>query len=206
MLLVDRTANLEWDFWHASNTGGSWSCGVCAMMDTSSSSDGVRPYPQSMYPTWWESHGARACGFPLAAGLITVEEMQAGRIEHALVFAYPGIRSRYFMAPASTAQPTVGALSSTSGIPCGARIQLDPTIDVNTLGLSASGRVIARALQEYGAYIGDFNGSISLFADASPDAQAVWSSGLLHVNEVRNHFDLHSFRVLLIGPLYDDHN
>src|ERR1043166_5626447 len=61
----------------------------------------ARPYPQSMFPNWWESHGARSCGYPLTAGLITVEEMQAGRIEHALVFAYPGLRSRYFQPPAS---------------------------------------------------------------------------------------------------------
>jgi len=36
----------------------------------------------------------RACGF-VGAGLITVDELRRGAIDHALVLAYPHIRSRY---------------------------------------------------------------------------------------------------------------
>jgi hypothetical protein len=45
---------------------------------------GVRP-PATENSTWYTSHGARACGFPLVAGLIRMEEIEAGRIEHAMV-------------------------------------------------------------------------------------------------------------------------
>jgi hypothetical protein len=157
-------------------------------------------------PNWWDAHGARACGFPLTAGLITVDELRAGRIEHALVFGYPGIRSRYFKYPASTAQATFPRVSPDFGIPCGARIQLDPSLDLDALGLTGSARVIARALQEYGAYVGDGNGSISLYADSSPEALDAWHSGLLCPTDVQNRFDLHALRVLEIGPLYNDRN
>lgn len=204
LALVDRAGGWEWDFWHAGNTGGTWTCDVCAQNDTTGS--GVRPFPQRQMPNWWDAHGARACGFPLTAGLIMVDELRRGRIEHALVFGYPGIRSRYFKYPASTAQATFGSISPDFGIPCGARIQLDPELDLDALGLSGSGRVIARALQEYGAYIGDGNGSISLYADSSPDALAAWGSGLLCPSDVQNRWDLHAFRVLEIGPLIDDRN
>ncbi len=156
-------------------------------------------------PDWWRSHGSRACGFPLTAGLITVDEIRAGRIEHALVLGYPGIRSRYFTPPASTAQAAFPGISPTEGIPCGGRIQLDPSIDVNTLGLSNTGRIIARALQEYGAFIGDGNGSISLYADASPTARSAWDAGLLRTPELRS-LSLRSFRVLQLGQLYNDGN
>src|SRR5207302_9800929 len=119
----------------------------------------VRP-PKANNPNWWTSPGARACGYPLIAGLITVEEIRKGRIEHALTIAYPHMRSHWYEPPASTAQPTTPLAIPTRGVPCGGRIQLDPTVDVNALPLSASGKVIARALQEYGAFVGDFSGAI----------------------------------------------
>lgn len=202
--LVDRATGQEWDFWQAANGANGWTCSTCAMADVFGT--GVRPYPQQGRPDWWRSHGARACGFPLTAGLITVEEIQAGRIDHVLVIGYPGIKSRYFTPPASTAQATFGPLSSTNGIPCGGRIQLDPTIDVTTLGLTPAGVVIARALQEYGAFVGDYNGSVALYADASPSARAAWSTGLLRTNDLRNLIDLRAFRLLQVGQLYDDGN
>ncbi|MCK6549745.1 hypothetical protein L6R52_28165 [Myxococcota bacterium] len=203
LAIVDIARGLEWDFWQARNNGGAWSCGVCATMDLTS--NGIRPYPQQGRPDWWRSHGSRACGFPLTAGLITVDEIRAGRIDHALVLGYPGIRSRYFTPPASTAQAAFPGISPNEGIPCGGRIQLDPSIDVNTLGLSNTGRIIARALQEYGAFIGDGNGSISLYADASPTARAAWDGGLLRTPELRS-LNLRAFRVLQLGQLYNDGN
>ena len=50
---------------------------------------------------WWAGH---ARGYGLINGLITAEELNCGAIEHALVVAYPYIRSRYYTSPASTAQ------------------------------------------------------------------------------------------------------
>lgn len=204
MCIIDRALGTEWGFWQASHQGGSdWNCSVCAAADLNGT--GVRP-PKDGQQDWWLSHGSRACGFPLIAGLITVEEMQAGRIEHALVIAYPHIRSRYYTPPASTAQGTTAEALPDRGVPCGGRIQLDPSLDLNTLGLTASGMIIARALQEYGAFVGDYSGAMSLYADGSAQAQAVWDAGLLDTYEVRDEIDLNDFRVLQIGQLYDDNN
>jgi hypothetical protein len=205
LAIIHRVTGMEWDFWHAQLDNGTWRCDVCAAIDTAGS--GVRPHPQQQLGNqWYLAHGSRACGFPLSAGLIMVEEIQAGRIEHALVIGYPGIRPSFFKPPASTAQAQFGSLDRNVGIPCGGRIQLDPSIDIETLGLSSSGKIIARALQEYGAYVGDYNGSISLYADSSPDAITAWSGGLLRTAEVRNQIALRSFRVLEIGQLFNDGN
>lgn len=201
LAIIHRVTGREWDFWRAANNNGRWTCEVCAAIDTRGS--GVRPYPEQTIPDWRDAHGSRACGFPLSAGLITVDELRAGRIEHALAIGYPGIRGRYFKPPASTAQVQFGSISETFGVPCGGKMQLDPALDVRTLGLSTTGQIIARALQEYGAYVCDYNGSIALYADAHPDAMAAWGSGLLSVREVRA-LDLRRFRVLEIGALYDD--
>ena len=201
LCIVDRQAHTEWGMWDASN-GSPWTCSVAATSDLSGT--GVRP-PKTGNPSWWTSPGARACGFPLIAGLITVEEMQNGRIEHALVMAYPHMRSHFYKPPASTAQGTTDLALPTRGIPCGGRIQLDPGLDVNGLPLSASGKIIARALQEYGAYVGDFSGAISLYADASSGAQTIWNGGLLKNGEV-GAIDLKKMRVLSTGALLEDTN
>jgi hypothetical protein len=149
-------------------------------------------------------HGPRACGYSLIAGLIRVEEIQAGQINHALVLAYPHIRSRYFTYPASTAQSFNGQAAPERGIPCGGRVQLDPSLDVNSLGLSGPGKTIARALQTYGAFVGDFSGAISLYADSSPAALQAWS-GVLTSGEL-DPIDLQSLRVLQWGTLEDNNN
>jgi hypothetical protein len=43
-------------------------------------------------------------------------------------------------------------------MPEGARIQLDPSFDVNTLK-DRTARIVAKALQEYGAYVVDYAGN-----------------------------------------------
>jgi hypothetical protein len=201
LCVVDKTAEMSWDLYNADDSSGGWTAGLAASMDLTS--DGVRP-PTANSP-WWAGQGARACGFPLIAGLITVDEVKAGKIEHALILAYPHIRSRYYTPPASTAQGTTTDAIQTRGVECGGQIQLDPTLDLSTLGLSSTGLMIAKALQTYGAFVGDYSGAISLYADASATAQAYWSSGVLGNGEV-NKIPLTSLRVLKLGTTFDDNN
>src|SRR5512145_2652835 len=106
----------------------------------------------------------------------------------------PHIRSGFFVSPASTAQATNGSGAEPNrGIPCGGRIQYDPNIDVEALTLSAAGKAIVRALQIYGAYVGDFSGAISLYADNSPEAQAYWKSIGFDSYELQEVIDLADF-------------
>jgi hypothetical protein len=204
LCVVDTAAETSWDLYDANDgSGGSigWTASLAASMDLTSG--GVRP-PTNDSP-WWAGQGARACGFPLIAGLITVDEVKAGKIEHALVLAYPHIRSRYYTPPASSAQGTTSDAIQTRGVACGGQIQLDPALDLSTLGLSATGLMIAKALQSYGAFVGDYSGAISLYADESATAQAYWSTGVLGNGEV-NKIPLTRLRVLKLGTMYDNNN
>ena len=205
MLVIDRDRSLEWGCWNmVPGATGQWNAGVCATSDLSGT--GVRP-PITTAQPWYRSVGARACGFPLSAGLIRVDEIAAGRIDHALVIAYPHIRTGWFTPPASTGQGRVGNDAiSTRGIPCGGRMQFDPTVDLDALSLSAAGKAIVRALQEHGAYVGDYSGALSLYAENSPAAQASWAKGVLGTYELRDKIDLSRFRVLQLGALYDNGN
>jgi hypothetical protein len=201
--IIDRARNLEWGMWNTSNTNGKWTSSLGASADLAG--DGLRPYKPTN-PTWYTSHGARACGFPLIAGLIRTEEIDAGKIEHALVIAYPHIRAGFYMSPASTAQTRIGDDAiKTRGIPCGGHIQLDPNLNLDSLGLSRAGRIIAEALQRYGAYVGDYSGAISIYAEGAPAAQQHWK-GILDTYVFSNKLDLSKFRVLQFGALTDDGN
>jgi hypothetical protein len=174
--IIDRAKNLEWGLWAARRDHtGRWFTGLGAVTDLSGT--GVAT-PWFAAARELDSHRARASGFPLIAGLIMREEIKAGRIEHALVFAYDHCRTGLFVPPASTAQVAQLDAVDTRGIPMGGRIQLDPAWDVAHSGLSPAGRVIARALQEYGAYCGDYAGANVLYVENSPAAVRDWTDVL----------------------------
>jgi hypothetical protein len=204
LLIIDRSTNIEYGMWDFAASNGTYTCGLGATQDLSGT--GVRPLADTANP-WWEAHGPRACGFGLIAGLIRPEEIAAGVIEHALVVAYPHIRSGFYLAPASTAQASNGAGAEPNrGIPCGGRIQYDPTIDVDALNVSRAGKTILRALQIYGAYVGDYSGAISLYGDNSPEAQTYWNSIGFDSYELLDAIDLADFRVIQLGTLHDNGN
>jgi hypothetical protein len=199
--IVDRVVGTEWGFFAAMNQSSGWMASVAATLDLTGS--GVRP-PERNDP-WWAGHGPRACGFGEINGLIGADEVRAGAIEHALVIAYPHVMSRYYTPPASTAQGTTTDALPTRGILCGGQIQLDPTLDVTTRGLKPAALAIARALQKYGAFVGDYSGATALFADASPTAMTYWNGGVLANLDAQN-IPLSRFRVLQIGTIYDNGN
>jgi hypothetical protein len=203
LAVVDRERGLEWGCWTMQLNGSRPRAGLCATSDLRGS--GVRPRADQASP-WWDAHGARACGFPLVAGLIRPEEIEAGKIEHALVIAYPHIRAGFYTPPASTAQARVrNNAVSTRGIPCGGQVQLDPAVDVEALEASPAAKVILRALQEYGAYVGDYSGGITIYADGSPEAQEQWR-GVLDTSSVADVLDFDDLRVVRMGPLFDNGN
>ncbi len=201
LLVISADRRLEYGCYNASydaSRSPAWRADLCATADLTGS--GVRA-PVSRARPWWLAHGARACGFPLVAGLIRVEEIQAGRIDHALVIAYPGIRPHRFTPPASTPS-AIGEAPGGLGVPCGGRFQYDPGVDLSTLGLSRTGLIIMRALQEYGAYVGDYSGALTLYAESSPEALAYWGSGALDMYELKDKIDLKRFRIIRYGKMY----
>jgi hypothetical protein len=109
------------------------------------------------------SYISRGAGVPYLAGLIRPWEIAEGRIEHALAFGYELGRARRCVFPASK---TDGDDSRTDVIPQGARLQLDPELDVDRIeDLDATGRIIARALQKYGMYLIDNSGANKVYAE-----------------------------------------
>ena len=207
MSIIDTTKMIEWGMWATrKDKDGNWTTGLGAMTDVRGT--GVeKPWFEQEHE--FDAHRARAGGFPLIAGLIRPEEIRAGKIEHALVFAYQRGRSEFFVPPASTAQATFMEMNNRVGIPMGGRIQLDPSINVDTLNLTPACRIIARALQEYGAFNGDYAGATVIYADNSPRALQLWK-GVLKSEDFREVFTpvfvRRNFRVIEIGNLLPGQN
>jgi hypothetical protein len=87
------------------------------------------------------------------------DEVKAGRIEHVLKVASgpdPSSRSVFPMVGSD------GHSSDPSAPPEGLRFRIKPSVDLESLGLPRQALVIARALQDYGFYIGDSGGVTAL--------------------------------------------
>jgi len=184
--LVDPIRNKAWDLRQGGRTArGEWYAGFGATVDLAGT--GVaRPWMQAERADL--SGGARPSGIPLIAGLIRLEDVKAGEINHALAFAYRGARPGWFVPPASTAlEVTPERAGRDFGLPMGARIQLDPGYDIENTKLSPAGKVIARALQTYGAILVDEAGANVLFAEGGPDLAPQWE-GILSPGDLQFFF------------------
>jgi hypothetical protein len=95
-----------------------------------------------------------------------------------------------------------GKTTLAAALPQGARVQLDPALDLGTLRLSASERTIAEALQRYGMYLGDTGGALALYAVSPQSFDTNPYTGLLPDESyvLLNKIPVGRFRVLKTGP------
>lgn len=116
----------------------------------------------------WQLRGGRGSGFPVIAGLLRPEQLLHGEIRHALVFTYPDNRRSdtgkdLFISPpaARSDGKRIGDHYPVEGM----LFQLDPSLtdnDFDRWGLNREGKIVARALQRYGMYLGDNGGAMAL--------------------------------------------
>jgi hypothetical protein len=150
LAVIDRSSGCEYDFWRLRRTGRGWE----ASWGNALPVRGTGVYRRGF--------SARGSGFALLAGLITPAELRRGRIDHALLLSYPYTRAGGPVRPATESD---GRTPGRRATPEGARLQLDPRLDLDVLGLRGYELTIARALQVHGAFVGDTGGiGISLYA------------------------------------------
>ena len=150
MVIMDISTGYEYDFWRAvKNADGSWQAAWGNRISLDSN---------GIFPT---GSGAKASGFAAMAGIIWPEEFKQGRIDHALFMALPIAASGGFVYPATASD---GWITTEGAIPEGAHLQLDPNLNLDQFDMKPYERIIAEALQTYGAYVGDYSGAVSLYA------------------------------------------
>ncbi|MGD2174584.1 MAG: hypothetical protein PVJ27_04205 [Candidatus Brocadiaceae bacterium] len=147
MAVVDWCSMTAWDMWYCRRRpDGEWEShtGMVYPLDGSgvwSTSDFDVQDGESIH-----FHGpSRAAGVPAIAGLIMQHEIEEGVIRHKLAYATWHNAYRRFAPPAAW---TDGF--NDDGLPEGAVMQIDPSLDPAEFDLSPGAATLFRALQEYG--------------------------------------------------------
>ncbi len=191
LVIIDLDNRMEYDMWQARKVGDSWeaSWGNAISLD----SDGIYKYGFS----------ARGSGFAASLGLVWPEEIANGAIPHALFFSIDDFAVKGG-GPVRPATESDGVSDEQYALPEGGRIQLDPSLDLDSLGLTQAEKVIAKAMQEYGMILGDRGGGIQLYA-ARPNNYD-WGTTFGEVDPVDGFAELFDgkisikqFRVLQLG-------
>ena len=162
--IIDPNKMLAWEFsrFKQMEDDNPPHCTTFNIWDLSSNGVG----DSSIGERWW-ARGGRGSGFPLIAGLIRPEELDIGIIRHALVFTFPKNRIGYdkaniFLPPSCRSDGQyIGNQYPIEGM----RFQLDPLLtekDFDNWGLNREGKIVAKALQEYGMFLGDNGGAMAL--------------------------------------------
>ncbi len=154
MTIIDPAAGTVDEYWQASRTSAGWSTSWGSISSLSGSG--------------WGSTSTGA-GASRLAGVVRVSEIAAGQIPHALVVQSDTACAKVFRAPATK---TDGLSTRSDCVPEGARLQLDPAINVAAIpNITPGERAVARALQVYGAYLIDrADAPLSMSFELAPDA------------------------------------
>ena len=166
LVIISYDNKYAWDFFRANVDGKPLDAYRVKRWDLSG--DGIdQPYTYA---------GARVSPIPLLHGLITYKEIQSGYIDHALAFSTHSAKTG-----SPGVYPCVTSNSGESADPwapwLGFRFQLDPTVDINSLGLNEAGRIIAKAMQEYG---------MIFIENQGPGNNAIYAEDLDHKPESWN--------------------
>jgi hypothetical protein len=155
-IVVLQPNSAELDMWVASKSGATWSAGSRWVSSTNGSGANCT--------TQGGCSGGNASNLALAAGVVRPEEIAQGHIDHALALTTPDTRKGYIACPATH---TDGTHVDPNALPLGAHVQLDPSINVAALNVPSWEKVIATALQTYGAYVVDTGGSLSIYGESN---------------------------------------
>jgi hypothetical protein len=160
-----------WEFWRLRAGADGWRASWGGAMDHVSEDPGY--FAADSWPGADAHWGATSTSLPLVAGLITLQDLRQGRIDHALALGLPQVAST-FMWPA---QRTDGTASGPSAIPAGTRFRVSPRLDLSKLSLPPLARMLAEAAQRYGMVVRDTSGIVDFYGeDPAPTASHPYRS------------------------------
>jgi hypothetical protein len=147
-----------WEFWRLEHTSEGWQAPWGGAIENASASSGV--YGPEAWPganLWW---GASATSLSIAGGLITLEDLEKGQINHALAMAIPDPREGVYTSPA---QRTDGESAEPLSLPEGAHLRLEPGLDLAALHLPRFTLMLAEAAQRYGIVVRDKASEVTFY-------------------------------------------
>ena len=149
-----------WEFWRLARRSDGWHASWGGAMRDVSRSPGH--YTRASWPGAEPYWGSTASKLPVVGGTVTIEELERGRIDHALALGVPEVRAEYVSWPA---QRTDGTARRAGAIPQGARFRIDPKLDIAALDLPPITRMLAEAAQRHGMVVRDRSGTVAFYAE-----------------------------------------
>ena len=137
-----------WDFWRAAHRADGWHASWGGATQNVSSASGLpdsASWPGAQ--PWW---GTSGCSMGIVGGLITIENLEKGLINHALQIAIPTVREGVYASPGLR---TDGKTNDPLALPEGAHLRLDPNLDLASLHLPPLTLMMAKAAQLYGIFV-----------------------------------------------------
>lgn len=148
-----------WEFWRLEHATSGWKASWGGAIQNVSSASGA--YGPEAWPSAESKWGASASSLSIAGGLITLEDLELGQINHALAMGVPNARAGVYAAPA---QRTDGSSTGPLSLPEGAHLRLDPSLDLASLHLPRLTLMLAEAAQRYGIVVRDTAGNVAFYA------------------------------------------
>ena len=148
--IVDPAHHFLDEMWEASKVSDGWSSQAWAKSDLHGPGVG--------------QGGVRAYGGSAIGGLVRVGEL-ASEIRHAMAFAIDQSQQKNSWVWPATTNDNAAAGNYMGHLPMGQLIAIPSTVDLCSLSLTSAGLVVARALQDYGAYLVDSSGGLALYAE-----------------------------------------
>ncbi|HEX8002313.1 MAG TPA: hypothetical protein VF519_06425 [Mycobacteriales bacterium] len=155
---VDKDTCTLYETWYTQHTASGWTAGSGAIWSLRSN---------AQRPAGWTS--ADAAGLPILPGLLRLDEVQAGSVDHAIRFTVAKTDQSYLW-PARHYASTV---KDANRPPMGARFRLKASFDVSSY--RADTQVVLRAMKKHGMLLAD-NGSDWYFQGAASND---WPDGFV---------------------------
>ncbi|MBV9213183.1 MAG: hypothetical protein JOZ25_06005 [Actinobacteria bacterium] len=152
LAIYQPSTDTMWEFWLLQLRADGWHAAWGGKMTNVSTNPGY--FPGNL--------GASGTSLPLLGGLMTIHELQAGQINHALAVALPNTAAGTVTWPAQRGD---GGTTGPTAIPEGTHFRIDPSVDLSSLNLTPTGLAIARAAQKYGFVVRDTSGCFVFYAE-----------------------------------------
>lgn len=146
MVIYQPSSGSVWEFGHMRNVSGQWQ--ACSGGRISTASSGI----------FASTYGITSSGLAVLGGQLSTQEVTAGTINHVIGLNLP--RTNGISWPASQYS------GANAGAPAmGQRFRLDPSLNIDNLGLNGAAKAIARAGQTYGFVVWNSGSTVGFTAE-----------------------------------------
>ncbi len=165
LVVWQPSTDTMWEFWVARKTREGWTARWGGIIENVSDDPGY-------YTGEREHWGASGTSLPIVAGMVTHEDLERGRIDHALALAIPDAAYARWVWPA---QRSDGQDIAPDAIPEGTQFRIDPDVDLEQLRMPRLTRMLAEAAQRYGFIVRDRASVVTFFGeDPTPTGRDPW--------------------------------